>query len=106
MYTTIGAEDMWKGALSGLTNFMGTLNTLPKAFGKIPIGAISMLYDVVNVIKTNGNTAIEGVSKGLLSSLFDDKDINIDWEIDFEPILSEKDKIQPKLQEINKEELI
>ncbi len=38
--------------------------------------------------------------------LWSDKDINIDWEIDFEPILSEKDKVQPKLQEINKEELI
>lgn len=37
--------------------------------------------------------------------LWNDKDINIDWEIDFEPILSEKDKIQPKLSEINKEEL-
>ena len=38
--------------------------------------------------------------------LWNDKDINIDWEIDFEPILSEKDKVQPKLCEINKEELI
>lgn len=38
--------------------------------------------------------------------LWSDKDINIDWEIDFEPILSEKDKVQPKLCEINKEELI
>ena len=38
--------------------------------------------------------------------LWNDKDINIDWGIDFEPILSEKDKVQPKLREINKEELI
>ena len=38
--------------------------------------------------------------------LWNDKDINIDWEIDFEPILSEKDKVQPTLKEINKEELI
>ena len=37
--------------------------------------------------------------------LWNDKDINIDWEIDFEPILSEKDKVQLKLSEINKEEL-
>lgn len=37
--------------------------------------------------------------------LWNDKDINIDWEIDFEPILSEKDKIQPKLSEINLGEL-
>lgn len=38
--------------------------------------------------------------------LWNDKDINIDWEIDFEPILSEKDKVQPTLKEINKEELL
>ena len=30
----------------------------------------------------------------------------IDWDIDFEPILSEKDLIYPKLEQINKEELI
>lgn len=37
--------------------------------------------------------------------LWCDKDINIDWGID-NPILSDKDKIQPKLSEINKEELL
>lgn len=31
---------------------------------------------------------------------WNDPDINIDWEIDFDPILSEKDKIQPYLREI------
>ena len=36
--------------------------------------------------------------------LWNDKDINIDWEIDFEPILSEKDIKQPKLSKINLEE--
>ena len=38
--------------------------------------------------------------------LWCDNDINIDWEIDFEPILSEKDKIQPRFSEIDKEELL
>lgn len=38
--------------------------------------------------------------------LWNDKDINIDWGIDFEPILSDKDNVQPKLSEINKKELI
>lgn len=38
-----------------------------------------------------------GADRGLL---WCDKDINIDWEIDFEPILSEKDKNQPKLKEV------
>ena len=34
--------------------------------------------------------------------LWCDKDINIDWGIDFEPILSEKDKVQPLLREVIK----
>lgn len=37
--------------------------------------------------------------------LWNDEDINIDWGIDFEPILSEKDKIQKKLSEIDLGEL-
>lgn len=32
--------------------------------------------------------------------LWCDKDINIDWGIDFEPVLSEKDKNQPLLKEL------
>lgn len=32
--------------------------------------------------------------------IWDDKDINIDWEIDFEPILSEKDTKQKTLKEL------
>lgn len=35
--------------------------------------------------------------------LWNDKDINIDWEIDFEPILSDKDKVQKTLAERIKE---
>ncbi len=37
--------------------------------------------------------------------LWSDKDLNIDWGIDFEPILSEKDQNQPKLKDIDKEEI-
>lgn len=37
--------------------------------------------------------------------LWCDKDINIDWGIDFEPVLSTKDKLQPKFCDINIEEL-
>jgi len=38
--------------------------------------------------------------------LWSDKDINIDWGIDFEPILSQKDKNQPLLSQIDKEEIL
>ncbi len=34
--------------------------------------------------------------------LWNDPDININWEIDFEPILSEKDSKQPTLKEVFK----
>jgi dTDP-4-dehydrorhamnose 3,5-epimerase len=34
--------------------------------------------------------------------LWNDPDINIDWEIDFNPILSEKDSKQPTLKEVFK----
>ncbi len=38
--------------------------------------------------------------------LWCDEDINIDWGIDFTPILSKKDENQPKLSKINKKELL
>ena len=38
--------------------------------------------------------------------LWNDETVNVDWHVDFEPILSEKDKIQPRLQELNKGELL
>ena len=41
--------------------------------------------------------------------LWCDKDININWFEyikDFEPILSDKDKVQPKLSEINEDDLL
>ena len=34
-----------------------------------------------------------------------DEDINVDWGVDFEPILSEKDKAQPRFCQIDKKEL-
>ena len=37
--------------------------------------------------------------------LWNDEDINIDWGINFKPILSDKDKIQPRLKDINKKEI-
>lgn len=42
--------------------------------------------------------------------LWCDETVNVDWGIagdgGFEPVLSEKDKVQPRLQELNKEELL
>ena len=72
----------------------------------IPVGfahGFVALSDEVEILyKASGEYAPQA-DRGVL---WCDKDINIDWEIDFNPILSEKDKKQPKLSEINKEELI
>ena len=38
--------------------------------------------------------------------LWNDPDIGVDWNIDFEPLLSEKDKNQPRLKDINTKEIL
>jgi len=71
---------------------------IPEGFAH---GFVALSYEVEILYKTTGEynpLADRGV-------LWKDKDINIDWEIDFEPILSDKDKIQPRLNEINLGEL-
>ncbi|MBE7708621.1 MAG: dTDP-4-dehydrorhamnose 3,5-epimerase [Cyanobacteria bacterium SIG27] len=71
---------------------------IPEGFAH---GFVALSYEVEILYKTTGEynpLADRGV-------LWNDKDINIDWEIDFEPILSDKDKIQPRLNEINLGEL-
>lgn len=50
-YTTLGIESVWKGALDGIKNFINNLNGLPKVFGKIPVGAITILINAVRLIK-------------------------------------------------------
>lgn len=65
-------------------------------------GFVALTDEVELIYKTSGEYA-PNADRGIL---WNDKDINIDWGIDFQPILSEKDQIQPRLKDINKEELI
>lgn len=65
-------------------------------------GFVALTDEVELFYKTGGEYA-PNADRGIF---WKDEDINIDWEIDFEPILSEKDKVQPKFKDINKEELI
>lgn len=65
-------------------------------------GFVALTDEVELVYKTSGEYA-PSADRGIL---WNDKDINIDWNIDFHPILSGKDKVQPKFKDINKEELI
>lgn len=71
----------------------------------IPVGfahGFVALSDEVEILyKTSGEYAPQA-DRGIL---WCDKEINIDWGIDFEPILSDKDKYQSELSGINKEEL-
>ena len=68
-YTSIGAEEGWKSALDGIRDFINTLNGLPKLFGKIPIGAVAMIADIISLLKNAGNLLITGISKIWISAL-------------------------------------
>ena len=65
-------------------------------------GFVALTNDVELLYKTSREYA-PNADRGLI---WNDEDLNIDWEINFEPILSEKDKVQPKFKDINKEELL
>lgn len=52
-YTTIGIEEAWKSALGFVRQFIDSLNSLPKVFGKIPINAANAIYTVVSLAKNS-----------------------------------------------------
>ena len=56
-----------------------------------------VLSDVAELMYKASNEYSKEHDRGIL---WNDPDININWGIDFEPILSEKDKVQPKLKDI------
>ena len=64
-------------------------------------GFVALTDEVEILYKASGEYAPQA-DRGII---WTDKDINIDWNIDFEPLLSDKDQKQPKLSEINLEEL-
>jgi hypothetical protein len=61
-YTTIGAEDVFKGMVDGATQLITTLNNLPKTFDKIPLGALAMVADVITLFKTMGDSIITHIA--------------------------------------------
>ncbi len=65
-------------------------------------GFVVLSNEAELLYKTNTEFSAEH-DRGIL---WNDKDINVNWGIDFEPILSEKDKFQPKFSEINKGDLL
>jgi len=72
---------------------------IPKGFAH----GFVVLSNEAEVLYKNDEEFLPEHDRGLL---WCDNVVNIDWGIDFEPILSEKDKNQPKLCEINQEEIL
>lgn len=72
---------------------------IPKGFAH---GFVVLSEEAEIIYKTGAEYSAQH-DRGIL---WNDKTINIDWGIDFEPILSNKDKILPALSDINKEEII
>lgn len=50
-YTSMGLENVFKGALDMLTGFITQLNSLPKLFDTIPVAAIGMATNLILAIK-------------------------------------------------------
>lgn len=61
-----------------------------------------VLSDEAELIYKTSSEYAPQADRGIL---WNDETININWGFDFEPILSEKDKNQSKLKDINKEDL-
>lgn len=61
-----------------------------------------VLSDEAELIYKTSSEYAPDADRGIL---WNDETVNVDWNIDFEPILSEKDKIQPELTKINREDL-
>lgn len=61
------------------------------------------LTDEVEIMYKADNEYSSEADRGVL---WCDEDLDINWGLDVEPILSEKDKNHPKLKEVNKEEII
>ena len=82
-YTSSGLQDLYKGILDTITNVISAANSLPKAFGNIPVQALAIGISLVRVVKNillllirsvqasltamkgEGTTAFEGMLRSL-----------------------------------------
>jgi hypothetical protein len=58
----MGVENVWKSFLDGARNVIDTLNNLPKLFGKIPIGAIAVVANLLTLVKNLLTRGIQGIA--------------------------------------------
>ncbi|MBP7211625.1 dTDP-4-dehydrorhamnose 3,5-epimerase [bacterium] len=90
-----GSKTFGKYAKVELSEENKNMFFIPEGFAH---GFVVLSDEAELIYKASGEYAPQADS----GILWNDKDINIDWEIDFEPILSEKDKVQQTLKEFAK----
>ncbi len=72
----------------------------------IPEGFAHGFVALSDIVEVNYKVSGKYSPKDEGGILWCDKDINIDWGIDFEPLLSEKDKVQKTAKELKDEDLL
>ncbi len=84
----------WAGAI--LSGENKNMLYLPEGFAH----GFVVLSDTAEILYKASNEYSKEHDRGIR---WNDPDINVDWGIDFEPVLSEKDKNQPFLKDIMKD---
>ena len=84
----------WVGAL--LTEDNKNMLYIPEGFAH----GFVVLSDIAEILYKASNEYCKECDRGIR---WNDPEINVDWGIDFEPILSEKDKIQPFVKDVIEE---
>lgn len=72
----------------------------------IPAGFAHGFVVLSDVAEINYKASGEYAPQADRGILWNDPDINVDWGIDFTPILSDKDRKQPRFVDINKAEIV
>lgn len=86
----------WAGALLSEKN--KNMLYLPEGFAH----GFVVLSDEAEIVYKSSNEYSPENDRGIR---YNDPLINIDWGIDYEPVISEKDKLQPYLHEVKEEDL-
>ena len=64
-YTSSGLEQLYKNIIDTITNIISAANSLPKAFGKIPVQALAIGMSLVSVIKNVVTLILSSISSSI-----------------------------------------
>ena len=95
VFVLISPKEQLNGYYVVIFAIFSSILLIIRIFSQLNFNEVEILYKASNEYNKSADRGI----------MWCDKDINIDWGIDFEPVLSEKDKIQPKFSQINLEEI-